>query len=151
MNNSFSSSFRVSKTPSQVFEAINNVKAWWTDNLKGRSENLNDEFEVQFGDVHYSAQRLTEVIQDKKVVWLVTASNLTFLNNPAEWVGTRIIFDIKAEGNETMVTFTHEGLVPEAECYDACSPAWSLYLKNSLQTLINSGVGRPGFPPADMD
>lgn len=140
--------FEVSQLPEQVFNAINNVSQWWTENLTGQTHALNDEFEVRFGDIHYSKHRLTELIPNQRVVWLTTDANLTFLDNPAEWVGSRIIFDITKHGNKTQVRFTHEGLEPEWECYDACSVAWGQYMRNSLLGLITLGKGQPGFPPS---
>ncbi|HCS19099.1 MAG TPA: hypothetical protein DIW47_00800 [Bacteroidetes bacterium] len=39
--------------------------------------------------------------------------------------------------------FTHEGLVPEYECYAICENAWNSYIQGSLRTLIESGKGNP--------
>src|SRR5688572_7457899 len=112
-NQSFTLSFLVDESPQKVFEAINNVRGWWTPNLEGSTHRLNDEFEVRFGDVHYSKQKLTEVVQNEKVVWLVTDSKLSFVDNKNEWVNTRIIFEIAKTGGKTQVVFTHEGLVQD--------------------------------------
>ena len=49
---------------------------------------------------------------------------------PNEWTGTKISFDISTEGNQTKVTFTHNGLAPQFECYEGCSNTWSQYLEN---------------------
>ena len=133
---SFSISFLVDESPQRVFDAINNVPAWWTANLEGNSRKLNDEFEVRFGDVHYSKQKLIEVVQNEKVIWLVTDSKLSFVNNEREWVNTRIIFQIARREGKTQVVFRHDGLFKDVECYDACSDAWSGYILGSLRNLI---------------
>ena len=70
------------------------------------------------------------MIPEKKLVWLVTESNLSFLSDSAEWTNTRICFDISQEGYETNVVFTHDGLVPQFECYDGCAGAWTKYLEH---------------------
>ena len=133
----------VDKNPAEVFDAINDVRGWWTENVEGCTHNLNDEFEVRFGDVHYSKQKLIEVIPGSKIVWLVTDSNLSFIEDKTEWTNTRISFEIAVENNKTHVMFTHLGLTAAIECYDACSNAWNDYIKNSLRKLINTGKGEP--------
>lgn len=137
----FTLSILVDQDPKKVFDAINNVRGWWTENLEGATEKLNDTFEVRFGDVHYSRQQLVEVVPAQKVVWLVTDSRLNFLEDKTEWNNTHIRFDISKQGNKTKVLFTHQGLVPEIECYDACSNAWTGYIRHSLYQLITTGAG----------
>ncbi len=130
------------KTPEKVFQAVKNVRNWWSgfysEEIIGDTEKLNDEFSFRAGgDVHYTEHKLIEVIPDKKLVWLITKSNLNFIEKTDEWTGTKMIFDISKKGNKTQLTFTHEGLTPEVECYDACAPAWTQYLENKLLPLIN--------------
>jgi hypothetical protein len=140
----------VNATPQEAFKSINSVTKWWTENLEGSSQKLNDEFTVRFGEVHVSKQKLIEVIPDKKVVWLVTDSNLNFIKDKHEWTNTKISFEITNHDNETQVHFTHAGLIPTVECFDACSNAWSEYIQQSLLRLINTGKGQP-TPKEDME
>lgn len=127
----------------QAFDAINNVRGWWTAGLEGSSQKFNDEFTVCFGDVHVSKQKLVEVIPDKKVVWLVTDSKLNFIENKQEWTNTKTSFEITSHDNKTQIKFTYLGLAPDIECYKDCSKAWSYYIKESLFKLITEGKGIP--------
>jgi hypothetical protein len=142
-NKSFHISFLVQQAPSEVFNSINNVRGWWSEKLEGNSEKLNDEFTYRHGEVHYSRHKLIEVEQDKKVVWLTLESKLTFVKVKDEWNGTKMIFEISKQDNKTKLEITHFGLVPEFECFDACSKGWTHYLQNSLLPLIISGIGKP--------
>ncbi|MCO4292185.1 SRPBCC domain-containing protein [Solitalea sp. MAHUQ-68] len=136
----------------EAFESINNVTKWWTDNLEGNSQKLNDEFTVRFfDDLHVSTQKVVEMIPDKKVVWLVSSSQLNFINNKQEWNGTKISFEISEKGGKTQIDFTHQGLIPEIECYNDCSNAWGEYLRDSLLSLINTGKGKPTPKDAKLE
>lgn len=134
------------RSPQQVWEAVCDVPGWWAPDFRGASQTLNDEFEVRFGDVHYSKQQVVELEPGRRIVWLVTDSRLSFLEEKGEWTGTRIVFDIAEQDGNTQLRFTHEGLQPQVECYDACTEGWSRYLQFSLQRLIDTGRGRPGNP-----
>ena len=139
----FTATISVVKTPKDAFNAINNVRGWWTENLEGGTEKVGDEFTVQFGKVHVSTQKLVEMVPNKKVLWLVTDSNLNFIQDKQEWNNTKISFEIFKKDDKTQVRFTHHGLIPDIECFDACSNAWGDYIKNSLKSLINTGKGKP--------
>jgi hypothetical protein len=142
-NLDYTVSITVKATPQEAFKGINRVTKWWTENLEGHSQKLNDEFTVRFGDVHMSKQKLIEVIRDKKVVWLVTDSKLNFVKDKQEWTNTKICFEIVEMNGKTQIHFTHMGLHPEAECFNGCSNAWHQYIKGSLFKLLTEGKGTP--------
>lgn len=133
----------VDGTPEETFRAISNVRGWWSQLVEGRTEQAGDEFRYRHKDLHDSTQRVVESVPGKRIVWLVTESDLSFLNHRSEWTGTKIIFDLLPSGHQTEIRFTHEGLLPESECIDACTKGWTYYLEQSLVPLVNSGEGRP--------
>jgi hypothetical protein len=138
----FSLTLLADQSPGQVFKAVSNIREWWSgyyeEEITGKSDQLHDEFIFRAGGgAHYSKQKLIELIPNKKIVWQVIDSKLLFLENKEEWTGTRLVFEISTKGNKTQLVFTHEGLTPGVECFNACSPAWRQYLQNKLSPLIN--------------
>ncbi|MEA2750945.1 MAG: hypothetical protein QOI41_5088 [Myxococcales bacterium] len=136
---SFSTTFTVDQTPEEAFAAINDVRGWWSGQIDGSTDKLNDEFTYRYKDIHYSKQKITELIPGKSVVWLVVESRLDFIADKSEWNGTSITFEIAKKGNKTEVRFTHVGLVPDHECFGACSNAWGSLTTRSLRSLIATG------------
>lgn len=136
----FTTTLLVDRSPEEVFKVICNVRGWWSgfysEEIKGDTENLYNEFTFRVGGVHYSQQKLVEIIPHKKIVWLVTDSELSFLKKKDEWTGTKIIFEISTKGNKTQLVFTHQGLISEIECYNSCASAWSMYVHEKLLPLI---------------
>src|SRR6185369_9817100 len=133
----------VDKTPREAFNAINNVRGWWSEEIEGDSSKLNDEFNYHYEDLHRCTMKLIEVIPDKKVVWRVLDNYFQFTKDKSEWKGTKIIFDIAEKDNKTEMRFTHLGLVPAYECYEICRDAWTGYIQKSLRNLITIGRGQP--------
>jgi Activator of Hsp90 ATPase homolog 1-like protein len=139
----FSTSYAVEQSPEEVFAAVLDVGAWWTGQVEGRADEVGAEFSYRHPPQHYSAQQVVELAPGRRVVWRVTDSHLTFTSQPAEWTGTEIVFDIVPVAGGAELRFTHVGLVPDVECFGACSAGWSHYVNGSLRSLITTGVGRP--------
>jgi hypothetical protein len=139
----FTTAFTVKQTPEQAFAAINDVRAWWSGDVEGDTAQLGDEFTYRYKDLHTSKQRLVEVVPGSKVVWLVLDAHLGFTEDKTEWNGTKVIFDIARKAGKTEVRFTHQGLAPDRECFEACSSAWGFYINKSLRSLISTGKGTP--------
>jgi hypothetical protein len=143
---SYTSAFTVEQSPAEVYGAINNVRGWWTGEIEGDAKEVGDEFSYRYPGLHFSTQKVAELVADKKVVWHVVDARLEGNENPSEWIGTEITFDITSNEDGTEVHFSYLGLVPEFECYDSCSSGWGFFVNGSLQRLITTGEG-PARPP----
>jgi len=142
-NQNLSTTILVDQTPKQVFDAINNVRGWWSEEIEGSTDKLNSEFDYHYEDVHRCKMKIIEYIPNKKVVWDVLENYFKFTKDKSEWTGNKIVFEITEKDNKTQLQFTQIGLVPEYECYDICSDSWRNYIHNSLRSLITDRKGKP--------
>ncbi|RYJ40523.1 SRPBCC family protein [Flavobacterium beibuense] len=142
-NQDFTTTIITDASPSQAYKAINNVRGWWSENINGDTDKLNSEFLYHYVDVHRARMKIIEMMPDKKVVWHVLDNYFKFTEDETEWTDTKIIFEITEKDGKTQVKFTHQGLVPDYECYQICNDAWTHYIQGSLKDLIEKGKGSP--------
>jgi hypothetical protein len=139
----FSTTVLVDQTPKEAFDAITNVRGWWSEEIEGGTAKLNDVFNYHYEDVHRTKIKLIEVVPEKKVVWHVLENYFKFTEDKNEWTDTKVVFDISQKDNKTLIRMTHQGLNSEYECFDICSNAWTQYIQESLRDLITTGKGKP--------
>lgn len=143
LRDSFTTTVSVEETPEAAFAAISNVRAWWSENIDGPTDQAGSEFTYHHQDVHRCRIRVAEMTSPTRVVWQVIDNHFNFTDDDSEWNGTEICFDITSDGSKTEVRFTHLGLIPASECFEVCSGAWDFYLQTSLRALIRTGQGLP--------
>jgi hypothetical protein len=147
----FTTTIRVDQTPQEAFDAINNVRGWWSENIEGPTDKLEGVFDYHYQDVHRCKIKVIELVPGKKVVWHVLDNYFNFIEDQQEWKNTKIIFEIRAHfGGQREIQFTHQGLTPDYECFSVCNEAWSYYINSSLRTLIATGKGGP-TPKGDSE
>jgi hypothetical protein len=152
----FTTTFFVDRTPLEAFDAITDVRGWWSQEVEGVTDRVGGEFDYHYQDVHRCRIRVTDLVPGKKVAWHVLENSFDFVADDSEWQDTAIVFDIDEKDSGTEVRFTHVGLVQQYECYDVCSNAWGGYISGSLRNLISTGRGEPnpkehGDAPAHQD
>lgn len=139
-NQNYSTTIKVDQKPEEVYHAINNVRAWWSEEIEGPTDELNKEWFYHYEDIHLCKMKVVEMIPNRKIVWKVIENHFNFIDEE-EWVGNRIVFDISREGDKTRLTFTQEGLTAYYECFEVCKDGWNNYINNSLYKLITTGKG----------
>lgn len=64
------------------------------------------------------------------------------VDGPAEWIGTKVSFDVRQEGEYAIVLFRHEGWKEPIEFMHHCSTKWGVFLL-SMKSLVETGRGAP--------
>jgi len=125
----------------EAMTRISNVPEWWGITFSGSSQNEGETFVVKMGEESFFNFAVTELIPGKRVVWLVTDCYMPWYSDKKEWANTKLIFDLSENNGVTTLTFTHEGLTPEIECYKDCETGWTHWIRTSLLSYFTTGRG----------
>jgi uncharacterized protein YndB with AHSA1/START domain len=131
----------IKASPDKVYGALatsEGVAGWWTTNTRGDSKaggRLKVFFTSEGKELGGFELTVLELRPGTRVLWQV-------VDGPAEWIGTRISFDIKQEDEFSIVLFKHEGWKEPVEFMYHCSTKWAIYLM-SLKSLMETGKGAP--------
>ena len=139
--NNFSSSISVKISAHEAIKKISNVPEWWGITFTGSAEKQNDKFMVKMGGESFFNFTVAELVPGKRLVWLVTDCHMPWYSDKTEWTDTKLIFDLNEHNGETELTFTHDGLTPDVECYNDCVPGWTHWIKTSLFSYLTTGKG----------
>ena len=140
MNNNYTNAkytvaITVQKLPRDVFyHLLYNVSAFWPEQIEGQGFNLNDEFIFRTGDSHYSKNKVVELVPNRRLVWQVIDS-LRKTDNFV-WTGTRMIFELTPQDNNTQIKFTYDGIVLENES-ERLEQVCDFVIKENLLKLLS--------------
>ena len=111
------------------------LSAWWANGTTGDSDKVGGVIKFRFGDRGGFDMKVLEVQPARRVAWQV-------IDGPAEWIGTTISFDLKQEGDWTIISFKHQGWKEPVDFMHHCSTKWAVFLL-SLKSLLETGKGAP--------
>jgi hypothetical protein len=66
-NQNLTIAFSVDQPPQEVFDAINDVRGWWSEEIEGSTDKLGAKFKFHYKDLHRSTQKITAFVPGKKV------------------------------------------------------------------------------------
>ena len=126
----------------EVYKALttrNGLAGWWTNDTQGEGNKVGGairfRFSIQGKEIGGFDMKVLELRPDNRVLWQV-------IDGPQEWIGTKVVFDLKKEGDWTIILFKHEGWKEPVEFMHHCSTKWAIFLM-SLKSLLETGKGAP--------
>jgi uncharacterized protein YndB with AHSA1/START domain len=129
-------------SPEGVYDALttlDGLSGWWTEDTTGQTR-VGDVVKFRFGPPGGFDMCITELDPGRLVRWEV-------VDGPSEWVGTHVNWELRQDGDFTIVLFRHEGWREPVEFMYHCSTKWASFLL-SLKQLVETGAGAPA--PRDV-
>ena len=134
----------------QVYRALSTregVSGWWTNNTQGESK-VGGALKFRFSDpsgveIGGFAMKVLDLQPAKRVLWQV-------VDGPKEWIGTKISWELKQEGDYVIVLFKHLGWKEPVELMHHCSTKWAIFMM-SLKSLVETGKGSPSPDDVKID
>lgn len=129
-----------------VFKAITErIDEWWgTVDRQPSAEGV--AFKVSFGEAFWRF-KVIDFQRGSRISWECITSNQMhagLMGIKEEWLGTKLHWELSEQTDGmTTLSFTHEGLVPDFNCYEVCSDAWGFFVGMSLKELVEQGAGQP--------
>lgn len=125
-----------SSSVDEVYRALTTregLSGWWAGNTQGDT-NVGGVIQFRF-DAGGIDMKVAELRPPERVLWEVA-------DGPQEWLGTRVSWDLKQNGDYVVVLFKHEGWREPVEFMHHCSTKWGVFLM-SLKSLVETGEGSP--------
>jgi uncharacterized protein YndB with AHSA1/START domain len=120
----------------KALTARERLAGWWTTDTQG-SFNVGGVIEFHFPTRGRIDMKVIELDPARRVVWQV-------VDGPGEWIGSKVSFELRPDGEYTVVLFKHQGWKEQSEFMHHCSTKWAMFLM-SLKSLVETGTGAP-FP-----
>jgi hypothetical protein len=119
-----------------VYKALTTCEGlshWWTTDTQGDAGNTSGLVQFRFGTGGFDMKIMQ--LEPTVVQWQV-------VDGPEEWVGTKINWEMRKEGDYIIVLFQHKDWQAPVEFMHHCSTKWAIFLM-SLKSFIETGKGAP--------
>ncbi len=126
----------------KALTTLDGLAAWWTRDTRGDAS-PGGVIKFVFGELGFFDMKVLEAKADHSVRWQV-------LDGPPDWIGTRVIWDLKQEGEYVIVLFKHQDWKEPSEGMHHCSTKWTVFLM-SLKAQLETGKGAPAPDDVKID
>jgi uncharacterized protein YndB with AHSA1/START domain len=133
-----------SSSPDDAYRALTTLEGlsgWWTTDTQGDTK-VGGVIQFRFGAGGID-MKVLELHPGRRVLWQV-------VDGPQEWAGTQVSFDLRQEGDWTIVLFKHQGWKEPVEFMHHCGTKWAVFLL-SLKSLLETGKGAPAPNDIKLD
>jgi uncharacterized protein YndB with AHSA1/START domain len=111
---------------------LDGLAGWWASDTTGDCT-PGGTIHFRFGDRGKIDVKVLEQDPERRVLWQV-------VDGPGQWLGTKLSFELKPDGDYTSILFQHRGWKEQSEAMHHCSTKWAMFLM-SLKALIETGKG----------
>ena len=123
------------------------LAGWWTRETSGESA-VGQTLQFRFCDaagveIGVIDMKVLELAPHARVLWQVAAG-------PEEWIGTRVEFELRQDGEYVRVLFKHTGWQEPVEFMHHCSTKLAIFLM-SLKAFVETGKGQPSPDDVKID
>ena len=95
----YTTSFTVDQSPEEVFDAVNNVRGRWSEEIDGSTDKLGAEFKFRYKDFHCRHPE-DHGMGTGQESGMACIGSPTFVTNKTEWNGTDVVFEITKKGTK---------------------------------------------------
>lgn len=136
----YTQQIHIDASADRIFEVLSTpaeFAAWWAPATGSAAEGGGLQISFDGFDEPLVLQ-VREAARPHTVTWEVEACSFI-----PDWVGTTPAFTLSDDGTGGCdLTFQHQGLGSELECYEMCAAGWNQYLP-SLRDYVATGTGNP--------
>jgi len=125
--------FHIRSTPASVFDAFTTPRgldAWWTLESEGVPA-AGERYRLHFAPDCDWFGRVKHCEPGTSLEWLIEQAD-------ADWMGTRVGFELHPKQGETLVEFHHSGWPAANAHFRQSSYCWAMYLR-LLRRFVESG------------
>lgn len=130
--------FTIKAPTNKIYAALTEQKglaSWWTKYCKAQATvDTVAEFSFNNGEVKFR-MKIVKLIPNRLVVWRCVGGH-------PEWNDTQITFDLRAQRDKTVMSFSHTHWQSMNGLYPQCNFDWAHYLM-SLRAYVERGKGFP--------